>query len=50
MDVRTANAADDDSEWEFAVHLSTQEKTDGFSFDHPDIAKLIPENSLLKDV
>jgi len=49
VDVRTANAADD-PEWPFAAPLPTQEKTDRFSFDPPDVAKLIPENSLFNDV
>lgn len=50
VDVRTANAADDVPEWEFAIHLSTQGKTDRFSFDHLDENKLIPEDRPSKDV
>src|SRR5450830_1602078 len=42
-DMFEAIAAGDFPEWEFAVQLFTQEKADGFPFDHLDATKLIPE-------
>jgi catalase len=42
-DMYEAISAGNFPEWEFAVQLFTQEDADGFSFDHLDATKLIPE-------